>query len=253
MRKEISHYLDQFNKSLNLEGICWWVIDYECDPEHFYCNENMVEAFLLDGKLKKHSVANTCPIAGDYNKNIDLASNSTEISKDIFDDYTKLLNQELDQYNNTFPYYHSGLKKQLYFQSRATVLDRKSDGGVSVLYGIIIDITSRIESENEIKYKNKALSETIYKLEVKIKENEELKRREKENIYYATVHSTQHILNNLLNQLGLVKLEIDRCQTFNEKTRRYFDSMIEEASQLVEKLSSIDEVNEQKIKDSVVQ
>ena len=161
MRKAIKEYIEHFNHSLNLRGISWWIIDYEYDSEYFYCNDHMVETFLLEKNLNKHSVAKTCPIAGDYNKNIDLASSSQEISKKIFDDYAKLISQELDEYNNTFPYYHSELDKLLYFDSRATVLERDDDGNVSILYGIIIDITTRVEAENNLKSLNEKLEDIV--------------------------------------------------------------------------------------------
>jgi PAS domain-containing protein len=105
--------------------------------------------------------------------------------------------------------------------------------------------------EHDLQLKNEALSTTMQQLEKAVKENDELKKREKENIFRATVQSTQHILNNLLNQLSLVKMEIDRQPTFNKDVAAKFDAMKKQASILVTQLSSVQEIDEQKIKESV--
>jgi PAS domain S-box-containing protein len=78
-----------------------------------------------------------------------------------------------------------------------------------------------------------------------------LQKMEKENIFHATVQSTQHILNNLLNQLSLVKMEIDRQPSFDKDVALKFEAMKKQASNLVKQLSSVQEIDEQKIKDSV--
>ena len=64
MRESIKTYIQYLEKLYSFQGICWWIIDYEYDPSHFYCNELMEETFSLDRSLEKHSVALTCPIAG---------------------------------------------------------------------------------------------------------------------------------------------------------------------------------------------
>lgn len=125
------------------------------------------------------------------------------------------------------------------------------ENGESGIVGVMLDITDRKNAEAELAKRNEILSHTLRELGKAVNENEELKKREKENIFRATVHSTQHILNNLLNQLTLVKLEIDKCPTFNDKTRKQFAAMTKEASELLEKLSSVEEIEAQKIKDSV--
>ena len=52
----------------------------------------MIKAFDLDETAQKHSVADTCPIAGDYIKNVHLAS--TKKANLIIREYLELLNQE---------------------------------------------------------------------------------------------------------------------------------------------------------------
>lgn len=159
MRDSVKEYIQIFNKTLNLPGICWWIIDYQENPDYFYCNEFMEEVFSLDKKLEYHSVADTCPIAGEYNKNIEIASNNDHIVKKIFEDYTKLINQEIDKYHNTFPYFNKVLGKTMYFSSRALVLERTKTNDVSILYGIIEDITVFEEQKSELKRLNKELQE----------------------------------------------------------------------------------------------
>lgn len=103
--------------------------------------------------------------------------------------------------------------------------------------GYILDITKRKTFEIQLA---KALEE-----------NEQLKQREKENIYRATVQSTQHILGNLLNQLVLVKREIGKNPTFSDDVAQKFNSMTSQAKLLVEKLSNVQEIEEENIKNSV--
>ncbi len=74
---------------------------------------------------------------------------------------------------------------------------------------------------------------------------------EKENIYMATIHGAQHIINNLLNQLQLVKIEISKCRDFDKRIRKIFDDILIEASSLMKKLSTVKQIDEETIKQSV--
>ncbi len=158
MRQIIKEYMQSFNKTLNLPGISWWIIDYKVDSNIFYCNETMEEIFSLDSNLKGHSVSETCPIAGDYNNNIKITSNDAHIAKKIFDDYDKLITLENEDYYNIFPYHNKILDKIMHFSSRALVLEKTSNGDVSVLYGIIEDITSLEEQKVELQNALKEIS-----------------------------------------------------------------------------------------------
>jgi hypothetical protein len=51
--------------------------------------------------------------------------------------------------------------------------------------------------------------------------------KEKEKIYLATIHSSQHIINNLLNQLQLIKMEVEEYPDFPKETIKIFDDIIE--------------------------
>ena len=115
-----------------------------------------------------------------------------------------------------------------------------------LLFGItIFFFLQRLETQNH------KLNKTLRDLETALKEVDTLKKREKENIYRATVHGTQHIMNNLLNQLTLVSMEIEKNTHFNPLVAASFEKMKAQALELVDKLSSVEEVEEQAIKESI--
>lgn len=121
---------------------------------------------------------------------------------------------------------------------------KDSVGNATGVCGFSYDITKNKELELEFK-------ETIYKLSDALNEIKVLKQKEKENIYRATIHGTQHILNNLLNQLYIIKREIENHPTFSKDVAGKFDSMLIEAGNLVENLSSVENVEEEEIRKSV--
>ena len=75
--------------------------------------------------------------------------------------------------------------------------------------------------------------------------------KEKANIFAATVSSTQHVMNNLLNQLQLVLLEEDRAHALSDDTRKLLEKSIREGKEQMDKLSSVTELDEETIKKSV--
>lgn len=149
--ESIEHYKKHLDQFVSFEGICWWLIDYENDPEYFHCNEQMVDLFSLDKTLEKHSVNVTCPIAGDYNKNIPDDETHVNKARIVFDDYQKLITSQIDEYHNVFPYYNAELGKKFYFSSRAKVLERNEKGEIRFLYGVIEDITLYEQQRLEIE------------------------------------------------------------------------------------------------------
>lgn len=74
---------------------------------------------------------------------------------------------------------------------------------------------------------------------------------ESKKIYLATIHGAQHILNNLLNQLQLVLIEAKESRDFNLETLKIFDDSLVEAQTLIKKLSAVEHVEEDKIKQSI--
>lgn len=76
--------------------------------------------------------------------------------------------------------------------------------------------------------------------------SKKLARKEKEieamHIYKSMIHATHHILNNLLHQLQLFKIEASNSKDFNQDILKYYDSSINEATDLINRLSSIEKI-----------
>lgn len=90
----------------------------------------------------------------------------------------------------------------------------------------------------------------------KIHQNEMLLVRnkieqEKQKIYLATIKGAQHITNNLLNQLLIVQLEIKKHPEFDKGVINTFNDMTKEANSLIKELSSVKEINDENIIQSV--
>lgn len=79
----------------------------------------------------------------------------------------------------------------------------------------------------------------------------EAAKKEKYDIYIATVSSTQHVLNNLLNQLQLIFFETDKTHKLSDETRKLLEQSIKEAKKQVDRLSSVEEPSEEIIRKSV--
>lgn len=78
----------------------------------------------------------------------------------------------------------------------------------------------------------------------------DLKNR-KITIYVATVSSTQHVVNNLLNQLQLVLFEEDKAHELSDATRKLLENSIREGKEQMDRLSSVTKLDETTIKKSV--
>ena len=76
--------------------------------------------------------------------------------------------------------------------------------------------------------------------------------REKREIFLATVSSTQHVLNNLLNQMQLVFLEAGKTHKLSDETRKLLEQSIKEGKEQFGKLSSVTKMNGETIKKSVL-
>ncbi len=77
------------------------------------------------------------------------------------------------------------------------------------------------------------------------------KEDEKRQIFIATVGSTQHILNNLLNQIHVVFLQMDDEYRVDAKTRDMLKRSLEDAQAQVERLSAVTKLDEEAIRESV--
>ncbi|MDH5764658.1 MAG: hypothetical protein OEZ38_01485 [Gammaproteobacteria bacterium] len=75
------------------------------------------------------------------------------------------------------------------------------------------------------------------------------KEAEKHEIYKAAIISTQHILNNLLNQLQYI--QISENQFIQGETKELFHKIIDDGKSLVEQLSSVENPSAQSIYKSI--
>jgi hypothetical protein len=64
-------------------------------------------------------------------------------------------------------------------------------------------------------------------------------------------NAAQHVLNNLLNQLQLFKMATDSSHDFDRSILALYDDVTVEASDLIARLSSVKELNQQNILASV--
>lgn len=75
--------------------------------------------------------------------------------------------------------------------------------------------------------------------------------KEKEAIYIASISGAQHVTNNLLNELKLVEMEVNKQANFDKEIAELFVAMQAEAKDLMKKLSSVKEIDADEIKRSV--
>lgn len=73
------------------------------------------------------------------------------------------------------------------------------------------------------------------------------------NIYNSMLKANQHILNNLLNQMQLFKVEAENSQDFNPDILKLFDKSVYEASELLYNLSQIENITDENIWASISQ
>ena len=83
------------------------------------------------------------------------------------------------------------------------------------------------------------------------KRHDQTLAEEERAIFMATTSSTQHILNNLLNQMKYFKAETDAAKFFDDKTNSLYEGSMTEDLELVEKLSAVNVLTEENIKASV--
>lgn len=66
------------------------------------------------------------------------------------------------------------------------------------------------------------------------------KQMEVARVYNSLIQASSHTLDNLLNQMRLFKLEAEASKDFNRDVIKYYDNSIKQASDLIERLSSVD-------------
>lgn len=87
-------------------------------------------------------------------------------------------------------------------------------------------------------------NEIIWKRDILI-EHEKLK------IYKAMVWSSQHVLNNFLNQMILFRLTAEDTPNFDSKVLAMFDEIMIEAEGQIKALSNVSNLEENEIRNSV--
>ncbi len=87
--------------------------------------------------------------------------------------------------------------------------------------------------------------------ELRIAEQKAQAELEKKEIYVSMTNAAQHVLNNLLNQLQLFKMAADSSHDFDRSILALYDDVTVEASDLIARLSSVKELNQQNILASV--
>ncbi len=77
------------------------------------------------------------------------------------------------------------------------------------------------------------------------------KQEEAIKVYRSTMDATHHILNNLLNQIQLLKMTALETENFDQEAIELFDQSIDEASNLIDRLSHVENVTAENIWASV--
>jgi len=77
------------------------------------------------------------------------------------------------------------------------------------------------------------------------------KQLEAARIYKSMLYASHHIQNNLLNQMQLFKMEALRCDDFDRKIIKLYDDAFNEAADLIQRLSEVEDITEENIWSSV--
>lgn len=115
-------------------------------------------------------------------------------------------------------------------------------------YELVIGITAPLLIAASISWYLYGLLKRLNTLEEELRQSIS---KEKEAIYLASILGAQHVTNNLLNQLQLVELEINKQPSFDKEIAKCFIDMQAEANGLMKKLSSVKEIEADEIKRSV--
>lgn len=70
-------------------------------------------------------------------------------------------------------------------------------------------------------------------------------------IYNSMIYASEHILNNLLNQMLLFKMEALKSKDFNRDIINIYDDTIAEARDLIQRLSKVEHITDENIWASV--
>lgn len=199
-KQRIQRYYQQCDELLSVTGLAWWLIDLDYNPDIFWCNAAMCQAFSLDPCQEEHSIQASCPIAGDYNQNI--AIKSSDKAWQVLNEYQQLLHGELPYYHNRFPYYDRHEDQLRYFHSRAKALIRDDKGRASVLLGTI-------EQEK--------VNETLYQLAT-VDALTGLKNR---RVFDQQLNLLLNLAKREQQHIGLILCDIDHFKAYNDCLGHY--------------------------------
>ncbi|OUR72648.1 hypothetical protein A9Q78_06325 [Methylophaga sp. 41_12_T18] len=115
-------------------------------------------------------------------------------------------------------------------------------------YQIVITVVATILITSVVSWYLYGLLKKLESLEQELRHSIS---KEKEAIYIASIQSSQHVINNLLNQLMLVAMEIKKQPTFDDKVAKLFGQMQEEATELMQQLASVKQIEVEDIKRSI--
>jgi len=73
------------------------------------------------------------------------------------------------------------------------------------------------------------------------------KQLEATRIYDSMIYASQHILNNLLNQMQLFRMEALRSNDFDRGIIELYDNAIDEATDLIQRLSQVKSITGESI------
>lgn len=74
---------------------------------------------------------------------------------------------------------------------------------------------------------------------------------EKKKVYQAMLRSSNHVLNNFINQMQLFRFYAEETEGFPKDALRLYDETIEEASAKIKAMSNVTKVDEETISSSV--
>ena len=70
------------------------------------------------------------------------------------------------------------------------------------------------------------------------------------HIYKSMIHASNDVLNGLLNQMQLFKMEAQKSKDFDRDVIKLYDNAIKQASDLVDTFSNIKEMSKEHIKEA---
>ncbi len=75
--------------------------------------------------------------------------------------------------------------------------------------------------------------------------------QQKRKIFDATLRSTQHVLNNLMNQMQLVFYEADQDAPLSQETRQVLEAALRDSKEQIQKLGALKNLNADAIEHSI--